>query len=166
MSKEMREQIDRIKNWKQFMNEQFGGSDDDEDDTTPEFDGSDEDEQIETIEDEIEYDGHMLNFRVEIIDNLGFIDYYFDYITSNEVDEEYIDDNLDDIKKAIIEELGIGIVSNRDISDNSTNYKYVVIDTRNGQTIGSIDFPIDRKAASEIYDIPKKFIDISVVSKS
>ena len=149
MSKEMREHIDRVKNWKQFLNEDFGVPDDDE--------------NIETIEGDIEYDDFIFNYKVDVVDNLGFIDYDFYFITSNEVDEEYIDENWDDIKSAIIRDLSKGNVLSSKSSD--TSIKYDVIDIRNGRTLGSHNKPIDRSAASEIYDIPKSFIEIKIVGR-
>lgn len=142
MSKEIREQIDKVKNWNQFLNEHSDYEDD----------GNDEDD--EPIEGEIEYNGFTINYKVGIVDNGLFWDYDFYYIESDEVDEEYIDDNWDDIKKAIIRDL------NGSYNDEPIKYKWEVIDTRNNRVIGTINHQIDRKAASEIYDIPKSFIDI------
>ena len=149
MSKEMREHIDRVKNWKQFLNEDFGVPDDDE--------------NIETIEGDIEYDDFIFNYKVDVVDNLGFINYDFYFITSDEVDEEYIDENWDDIKSAISRDLSKGNVLSSKSSD--TSIKYDVIDIRNGRTLGSHNKLIDRSAASEIYDIPKSFIEIKIVGR-
>ena len=157
MSKEIREQIDRVKNWKQFLNEDFGAPDDDG--------NADDDGNVDTIEGDIEYDNFIFNYKVDVIDNLGFIDYSFDFITSNEVDEEYIDENWNDIKSAIIRDLSKGNFLSSKSSDTSIKYKYYVIDTRNGRTLGSHNKLIDRSAASEIYDIPKSFIEIKIVGR-
>jgi len=118
-----------------------------------------DDNSSEIIEGYIEYDDCIINYKVEYHEDFG---YSFMEITSYKVDEEYIDENYDDIKDEIINSIS---ESSEGHSFEPIEYKYLVIDTRNGRTIATTDYKIDRKAASELYDIPKSFIEIKIVSK-
>jgi len=150
MSKEIRRQIDKVKNWKQFLNEDI---------TNRYLSDENDDNSSEIIEGYIEYDDCIINYKVEYHEDFG---YSFMEITSYEVDEEYIDENYDDIKDEIINSIS---ESSEGHSFKPIEYKYLVIDTRNGRTIATTDYKIDRKAASELYDIPKSFIEIEIVPR-
>ena len=150
MSKEIREQIDRIRNWKQFLNEDI---------TNRYLSDENDDNSSEIIEGYIEYNDYIINYKVEYHEDFG---YSFMEITSDDVDEEYIDENYDNITDEIEKSIS---KSSKGYSFEPIKYKYLVIDTRNGRTIATTDYKIDRKAASELYDIPKSFIEIKIVSK-
>ena len=150
LSKEMREQINKVKNWKQFLNESI---------TNRYFSDEDDDNSSEIIEGYIEYNDYIINYKVEYHEDFG---YSFMEITSDDVDKEYIDENYDKITDEIEKNIS---KSSNGYSFEPIKYKYLVIDTRNGRTIATTDYKIDRKAASELYDIPKSFIEIKIVSR-
>jgi len=146
----MSKEINKIKNWKQFLNESI---------TNRYFSDEDDDNSSEIIEGYIEYNDYIINYKVEYHEDFG---YSFMEITSDDVDEEYIDENYDNITDEIEKSIS---KSSKGYSFEPIKYKYLVIDTRNGRTIATTDYKIDRKAASELYDIPKSFIEIKIVSR-
>ncbi len=122
-------------------------------------DGHEVDEDIETIEGEIEYDGSLFTYKVDIIDNLGFIDYRFDYIESDEVDEEYIEENWDSIKVAIIRDLK-NTTHEKGYSSQSPKYIWIATDTRTGRILGEYDWKPTRDHVAEMMDVPALYVEI------
>ncbi len=124
----------------------------DEDDSIKGFGGP------EIIEGEIKYDGFTFTYKVDIIDNLGFIDYQFDYIGSDEVDEEYIDENWKSIKDAIVDDLKNA--KSKYYSVQTPKYKWVATDTRTGKILGEYDFRPTRDHVAETKDVPALYVEI------
>ena len=146
MSKEMRKLLDDFKTFNnrklnEGINERYLPDEDDQDSS-------------EIIEGHTIYNDYLINYKVEYHEDFG---YSFMEITSDEVDEYFIEDNYDEITDQITREL-----TKPSKSYSPPKYKYIIIDTRTGREIATRSNHISRDAASEIYDIPKSFIEIKM----
>jgi hypothetical protein len=147
MSKEIREQIEKVKNWEQFLKESV----------TQEYKhDEDDDDSPMIIEGELEYGDYLLNYKVEYHEDFG---YQVLEVTSEDIEED-VDDFFDEDEYEEILELIYDDVKPKRRKEKEMFTHYVAIDTRNGRVLHKSKNRIDRKFVAELYDIPKYYIDI------